>query len=146
MIEGFKLNKDFIQFADSVSDWQEAIKLSAKPLLDNGLIEESYIKAMIDSVIEHGPYIVIAPNIALPHARPEAGAKKVGFSILKLKESVAFSSEEDHKAKLLITLSCSDSSTHIEMLQALVAVLSDQKKYDAIFNAQTAEEMLSIFA
>ena len=38
---------------------------------------------------ENGTYIVIAPGIAMPHARPECGAKKIGISqadAVKLKE------------------------------------------------------------
>ncbi|MCT4604598.1 MAG: PTS sugar transporter subunit IIA [Marinisporobacter sp.] len=146
MIEGFKLTKEFIQFENEVSNWEEAIIKSAKPLLEGDLIEQSYVDAMVDSVKEHGPYIVIAPNIAMPHARPETGSKKVGFSILKLEKPVAFSEEEEHKVQLLISLSCADANTHIEILQAIVGVLSDQEKYDYIFNAKTAEEMVKVFA
>lgn len=145
MISGFELTKDFIQFEDEVKDWEEAIVKSSKPLLDAGLIEKSYVKAMIDSVKEYGPYIVIAPNVAMPHARPETGSKKVGFSILKLKNPVAFSEEEGHKVQLLIALSCADANTHIEILQALVMILSDEEKNNKLFNAKTIEEILDVF-
>ncbi len=100
---------------------------------------------MIESVNEYGPYIVITPNVALPHARPEAGSKIMGFSVLKLKDAVAFSEEEEHQVKLLIALSCVDATTHMEMLQAIVTVLSDQEKYDQLFNATSASEILSVF-
>lgn len=146
MIAGFKLTKDFIQFEGKVSSWEEAIIKSSKPLLDEGFIEQSYVDAMIDSVKEYGPYIVIAPNIALPHARPEAGSKKVGFSVLRLDEPVAFSDQDDHRARLLIALSCVDSTTHLEILQSIVAILSDEEKHNAIFNAKTTEEILDIFS
>ncbi len=146
MIAGFKLTEDFIQFEEEVSTWEDAITKSSKPLLDKGFIEQSYVDAMIDSVKEHGPYIVIAPNIALPHARPEAGSNKVGFSILKLDKPVAFSKEDDHKAQLLIALSCVDSTTHLEILQSIVTILSDEEKNNAIFNAKKVEEILYIFS
>jgi mannitol/fructose-specific phosphotransferase system IIA component (Ntr-type) len=145
MISGFELTKKFVQFEDEVKDWEEAIIKSSKPLLDEGLIEKSYVNAMIDSVKEYGPYIVIAPNVAMPHARPETGSKKVGFSILKLKKSVAFSEEEGHKVQLLIALSCADSNTHIEILQSLVMILSDEEKNNKLFNAKTVEEILEVF-
>lgn len=142
----FKLTKEFVQFKDEVENWEEAIVESSRPLLDAKLIKESYVDAMIESVKEHGPYIVIAPNIALPHARPEAGSIKVGFSILKLEKPVAFSKSDEHKAQLLIALSCVDSSTHIEMLQTLVTILSDEEKYNRILEAKTEDEIVSIFA
>lgn len=52
------------------------MQVSAQPLLVSRENEKSYIDGMIDSVKEHGPYIVIAPNIALLHARTETGSKK----------------------------------------------------------------------
>lgn len=146
MIAGFKLTKDFIQLEGEVSSWEEAIIKSSKPLLEEGFIEQSYVDAMIDSVKEHGPYIVIAPNIALPHARPEAGSKKVGFSVLRLDKPVAFSDQDDHKARLFIALSCVDSTTHLEILQSIVTILSDEEKHDEIFNAETIDEILDIFS
>lgn len=145
MVEGFELTKDFIQFEDKVSNWEEAIIKSSKPLLQEGFIEKSYIDAMIESVKEYGPYIVIAPNIALPHARPEMGSKKVGFSILKLDEPVAFSDQAEHQVRLLISLSCVDSTTHMEILQTIVTILSDEEKNKHIFDAKTPEEIVNIF-
>lgn len=145
MIAGFELTKEFIQFENEVESWEEAIKKSSEPLLDKGYIEQSYVEAMIKSVKQYGPYIVISPKIALPHARPQAGSKKIGFSIMKLEKPVAFSEKEDHNVQLLIVLSCDDSSTHIEMLQAIVTILSDEEKNKLLFEAKTVEEMLKIF-
>ena len=52
------------------SDWEDAIRKSAQALLDNGAIEDRYITGMIQTVKELGPYIVIAPAVAIAHARP----------------------------------------------------------------------------
>ncbi|MFZ5969685.1 MAG: PTS sugar transporter subunit IIA [Bacillota bacterium] len=145
MLAGFTLTKDFIQFEQEVSSWEEAIIKSSTPLLKEGFIEQSYVDAMIDSVKEYGPYIVIAPNIALPHARPETGSKKAGFSILKLEKPVAFSDQDEHKVQLLIALSCVEATTHLEILQSIVTILSDEEKYQAVFNAKTTDEILDIF-
>ena len=37
---------------------------------------------MIESVHEFGPYIVIAPEIAIAHARPDHNVNEVGLSLL----------------------------------------------------------------
>lgn len=145
MIQGFSLTESYIQFFDSVGSWEEAVRLSSKPLFDGGKVKQSYIDGMIDSVKEHGPYIVIAPNIAIPHARPETGSIKIGYSIMKLKEPVVFDDEGESKASLFIALSCVDSERHIEMLQEIVMILSDEKKHDALFAATTKKEILEIF-
>lgn len=45
--------------------------------MNNGCIKESYIDAMVNTVKNMGPYIVIAPGIAMPHAAPEDGVLKL---------------------------------------------------------------------
>lgn len=145
MIKGFELTKDYIQFADGFDSWEEAVQFSADPLLKGGEIKQSYIDGMIESVKEHGPYIVIAPNIALPHARPETGSVKIGYSVTKLNKPVSFLEDGSADAQLFIALSCVDADTHLEMLQAIVMILSDPDKHDAIFAATTEDEMVALF-
>lgn len=62
-----------IQIVDSVSDWKQAITLSAQPLLAKEAITEDYIKAIFNSHQKIGSYYVLAPGLAMPHARPEQG-------------------------------------------------------------------------
>lgn len=145
MIDGFKLTNELVQFNKGFSDWQEAIRFSSKGLVEQGFIQESYVDAMVESVKEFGPYIVIAPNIAMPHARPEAGTNKVGFAVTVLEEPVWFSDQPEHQAKLLVTLSCVSADTHLKMLQALVEVLGNDELVAKIFSATTKEEIVEIF-
>lgn len=145
MIEGFKLTKELISFTKGFENWEDAIKFSSKSLLENGYINQSYVDAMIESVKEFGPYIVIAPNIAMPHARPEAGSNKVGFAVTLCEEPVSFSDAPEHQARLMVTLSCVNADTHLMMLQALVMVLADEEKFEKILNSKTKEEILDIF-
>lgn len=145
MIKGFELSEKYIQFFDGFDSWEEAVQVSANPLLDGGQIKQSYIDGMIESVKEHGPYIVIAPNIALPHARPETGSVKIGYSVMLLKKPVSFTEDGESDASLFIALSCVDADTHLEMLQEIVEILSDQEKHDAIFAATTKQDLLTLF-
>ncbi|MEM4005958.1 MAG: PTS sugar transporter subunit IIA, partial [Desulfurococcaceae archaeon] len=71
-----------VQIVQSVSNWIEATKLSGILLLKDGCIEEGYIERMVETCRELGPYIAIMPGLAIPHARPEDGAKKLCFSAL----------------------------------------------------------------
>lgn len=43
-----------------------------------GIIEESYVQAMIQNVLDNGNYIILLPLVAMPHARPEFGSKGSG--------------------------------------------------------------------
>ncbi len=67
---------------------------SCQPLLDDGSIEQAYIDAVIGCVKKYGPYIVFAPNIAMPHSQEGAvGVNDTAVSFMKLEEPVHFEEE-----------------------------------------------------
>ncbi|WP_170983891.1 PTS sugar transporter subunit IIA, partial [Escherichia coli] len=74
----------------SATDWHEAIDFSIASLLDKNYISENYIQSIKDSTISNGPYYILAPGVAMPHARPECGALKTGMSLTLLKQGVYF--------------------------------------------------------
>lgn len=144
-MQGFQLTKDLIRFEKSAKDWQEAVHIATQDLVNEGYITEGYVQGIIDCVNEYGPYIVIAPNIALPHARPEKGALKVGYSITRFEEPVSFEADGSADAKLFISLSCVESDTHILMLQEIVELLSDEEKHRILMEGKDKDEILKVF-
>ncbi|WHY61557.1 BglG family transcription antiterminator [Cytobacillus firmus] len=138
------LTADKIQFADSAASWQEALQMASQPLLADQSISQNYIAAMIENVKEMGPYIVIAPGIALPHARPEAGVNKLGMSFLQLKESCAFSEKPEHQVRLFFVLAAIDNETHLKALSQLSKMLSDSDNLEKLQKADTAADVLEI--
>ncbi|SDJ25477.1 BglG family transcription antiterminator [Salimicrobium halophilum] len=138
------LREDTIQFKDSVSGWEEAIRLASEPLLKKETIQPAYVDAMIESVHELGPYIVIAPDIAIPHARPEAGVNRLGMSFLRLKEPVAFSEKEKHQARLIFVLAAIDNNTHLKALAQLTEILSEEQNIKRLADTNQAQEVMKL--
>lgn len=138
------ITKERIQLVDKVESWEEAIRLASKPLLDAECISNEYIQAMINNVKELGPYIVIAPKVAIPHARPNQGVKKVGMSLLRLKEKIGFSNEEDHNANLIIVLAAIDNESHLRALAQLSTLLSEDNNIEKLIESNSVEEILSL--
>lgn len=145
MIEGFVLTEELIEFRPGAFSWQDAIRACGQPLVDKGYIQHAYVDAMVDVVSTYGPYIVIAPLIAMPHARPEAGSIKVGFAVSIFEEPVAFGDTEDLNAKLFVTLSCTSSDTHLQMMQALIDVLGDEDKVQTLLTTKDKAVVLQLF-
>ena len=145
MIDGFVLTKELVKFVSGKHTWQEAIQISAESLVSNGYIEPKYVDAMIEVVDSYGPYIVIAPNIAMPHARPEAGSIQVGFSVTVFEEAVSFGEDESLDARLFVSLSCTSSDTHLKMMQALVDVLGDDASVEKCLTTKDKETICSLF-
>lgn len=106
------------------SDWQDAIRKSAKKLLDLGYIEERYVEAMIQGIKIHGPYSILAPGFAMPHASPDSGPIKMGMSLIRLKEPVPFGSEANDPITFVCTLSAVDSRTHLKALANLFDMIT----------------------
>ncbi|WP_430790469.1 BglG family transcription antiterminator [Virgibacillus flavescens] len=138
------LTEKTIQLEERVSNWEEAIKLAAQPLLAEQVIKEGYIEAMIDNVKDLGPYIVIAPNIALPHARPETGVERVGMSLLRLTEPVYFSDKEKHRAQLIIVLAATDNQSHLKALSQLTEMLSNEENVQHLIDSKNKQDVLAL--
>lgn len=132
--------KERIQTVKSVKDWKEAIHLAAKPLIEDGSIENSYIDSMIENVNRFGSYIVIAPKVAMPHARPENGVNRDCISMLKLDEGVLFDGEEE-EVQLFFVLGAVNSDSHIEILKELMELIESEDKIEKIIQARTVEEI-----
>lgn len=138
------LSADKIQILDEVETWEQAITIAANPLLTQDYFESSYVTAMIDSVKELGPYIVIAPEIAIAHARPNDDVKHIGLSLLKLNQHINFS-EEGHFASLIFVLSAIDNDGHLAVLRSLATKLGNQETVNKLLAAQEINEIVNIF-
>ncbi|UFT99889.1 BglG family transcription antiterminator [Radiobacillus kanasensis] len=138
------LTKDMIQIVSEVKDWEESINLASKPLLEKEYVSDSYVKAMIQNIQELGPYVVIAPKIAIPHARPEFGVNRLGMSLLLVQDGVKFSEQEKHFANLIIVLAAIDNETHLKALSQLTDLLSDKESLDKLLTMNSAEEVADL--
>ncbi|PKH23657.1 PTS mannitol transporter subunit IIA [Enterobacterales bacterium CwR94] len=126
-----------INVTDSVTDWQAAVRLSAEPLLAEGAITPAYVDAIIASHLEMGPYYVLAPGLAMPHARPEQGAKKNGLSLLHVRNGVSFESNENDPVKVIIMLCALSGDEHIAMITELAELFSDEQRLQQLLDAST---------
>jgi len=127
-----------------VKNWEDAIRKGGELLTQDGAAEQSYVDAMVDSVKKFGPYMVIAPGIAMPHARPDAGAKRLGMSLLTLKNPVEFGNKVNDPVYIVVCLAATDHTTHICVMRELVGILADSKKMDKIRSAKNLEEVLCL--
>ncbi|MEG1502759.1 MAG: BglG family transcription antiterminator [Enterococcus sp.] len=138
------ITPEMIQISDEVSDWEEAIRLAAQPLLDTKKIESRYSDAMIEKVNQYGPFIHIGKGIALPHARPEDGVNELGMSLLKVKKPVLLLDDEKHAIQIFVCLAAIDNEAHLRALSSLTKLLSNKENLDALLTATTKEEIQNI--
>lgn len=140
------LHDGTIQLADEISDWQQALQLCAGPLLKAGVINSDYVPAIIRGHQQIGPYYVLAPGLAMPHARPEEGACEMGLSLLKLRHGVNFGAGEFDPVNVIVMLAAKDSHSHIAMLSSLSELFSNDQALEDLHCATTLEGIKKVIA
>lgn len=106
-----------------VKDWQQAILESGKLLEESGYANEDYKYNIIKDVKNYGSYIMISPNVAIPHTRPENGALKIGCSIITIKNDIYFDDNNKDAIKVLIGFTAIDNKNHLEMLKNIINII-----------------------
>ena len=135
------LPEKHIQTEETVADWRSAVKLASQPLLDEALITSEYIEAMIQSVEENGPYMVLADYLALMHARPGEGVLEQSMSLLVTKQPIDL---EGKPVRIFLVLAAADSESHLESLKEIMAIFMDEEKYNVILNGDR-EQICQLF-
>lgn len=125
------------------TDWREAIRLSGDLLVSASATTPAYTDAMIRTVEEHGPYIVITPGFALAHSRPDESVHRTAMSFVRLAEPIPFGHEANDPVTLVMALAAADASAHQAALAALAGVLADPEGRRALDEAATPGEVLA---
>ncbi|MEA4908085.1 MAG: PTS sugar transporter subunit IIA [Chloroflexi bacterium] len=126
------------------SDWESAIRATGKLLVNDGAVEPRFVDAMIRVAKEFGPYIVVAPGIALPHARPDDGVIHASIAVSQLKDTVTFGNVQNDPVFLVIALAAIDNKQHIEALAELASVLGNADNIERLKQCKTADDMLKV--
>ncbi|KAA9219196.1 MULTISPECIES: PTS sugar transporter subunit IIA [Aerococcus] len=125
-------------------DWEEAVRVSCDKLIEKNLITKDYVDAIVQSVKDNGPYIVIVPGIAMPHAQAEnPGVLGTGISFTKYMKPVKFHDEntgEDHYAELFFTLAAKDPDEHLQNIQNLMELLMDEDIVEKLKETNSIED------
>lgn len=144
MLDYFKEN-DLVHYSqEEPTSWEEAIKISCMKLIKHNFITDEYVNEIINSVKKHGPYIVILPQVAIPHADSKvSGVLGTGISFTKFPNEVIFYDEklnEKKKATLFFTLAAKNSEEHLENIVKLTDLLQDQTMIKKLLETNTIEE------
>lgn len=132
----------------TADNWEAAIKIGTDLLVKAGTIEPRYYDNIVSKIKEMGPYIILAPGLAMPHARPEEGVIKTSFALVTFDNPIYFEGE-DEPVHVMLTLAGSDSDQHMQGLMEITQVLDDPDSdtgvdLDKIRRCKTAEEIYAV--
>ena len=130
----------------TASNWKQAIELAGEALVRSNRTTAEYTQAMVQAFEELGPYMVIAPGIALAHARPSAAVLGRGLALITLSEPVVFGSEANDPVRLVIGLAAVDHDSHIDLMAALSELLMDVMKVNMLLQAENVEQVRELLS
>ncbi|MGF2188744.1 PTS sugar transporter subunit IIA [Vagococcus fluvialis] len=138
---------DLVRYSDrELTDWREAISESCQLLLEKEIINQTYIDEIIACVEEHGPYIVIVPQVAMPHSSEGSeGVFGTAISFTKMKQEIDFKDpNEEKKAILFFTLAAKNPEEHMENIQNLSELLMTDGLIDDLVNTESMDDYLEV--
>ncbi|WP_186314575.1 PTS sugar transporter subunit IIA [Corynebacterium glyciniphilum] len=130
-------------------NWREALEHVGKLYEQQGIADSSYTEAMISAVEELGPYMVLVPGVAMPHAKSAQGVKRPGQVVVTLDTPVKFGHAKNDPVDILVSFAADadgkSGAGHMEMIRSLTGVLSDAELLDSIRNAGDDNALCSLF-
>jgi len=125
-------------------NWRAAVTLAGEALAASGAAQRGYSLEMIRMIEEHGPYVVIAPGLALAHARPGPQVLHDGLSIVTLAEPVSFGHPHNDPVSVVLGLAVASVTEHLAAVAAVANVFNESSAITELAAATTAAEVLTI--
>lgn len=138
------LHASAITLKADAADWRAAVRLAGAALVESGAAKPGYSDEMIRMIDEHGPYVVIAPGLALAHARPGPEVVSDGLAIVTLAEPVRFGHPHNDPVRVVLGLAIATPEDHLASVAALANVFNDSTAIVDLAEATTIAEVLKI--
>lgn len=135
------ISRENINLQINAKDWRAAMTAAGNLLVTGGYTTPSYTEEMIAAVETLGPYIVVAPGIALAHSRPAPSVLKTGISLTTLASPINFGSEENDPVSIVFGLCATDNNSHINIISQLVNFLDGDNSTLFLQESQSIEDV-----
>ena len=137
------LGQGSIKLQQSCVSWRETFELAGLGLVESSRTTSAYTNEMIQAFEELGPYMVIAPGIALAHGRPSESVLETGLSLVTLSTPVVFGSTSNDPVSLVIGLAAVDHDSHIDLMAALSELLMSEDTVNSLLGATNESQVRS---
>lgn len=125
------------------ADWRAAVRAAGVDLVHAGAVGRAYVDEMVRQIEDAGPYCVVAPGVAVPHAKASAVVRRDALAIVVLDEPVPFGHPHHDPVRVLIGLSATSPRGHLRMLAELANELDRPGVIDRLAAATTREEAVA---
>jgi PTS system ascorbate-specific IIA component len=138
------LPESAITIGGSAETWRDAVRLAGDALARSGATTPAFANEMIRVIEEFGPYVVIAPGLALAHARPGPETLSNGLAVVTLAEPVPFGHAHNDPVRVVLGLSVTHANSHIETVAELANIFNNESAIPRLAAARTVDEVLAV--
>ena len=137
------LTDSHIQFISEAVSWEDALRISCRPLLLEDAITEHYVDAIVAAQRDRKQYMLLTDGLVLAHAQVSDGAKKIDAAITICREPVLLGNGKP--VQVIIALSAEDKTGHIQILNDVLTLFSSGKQAISRFCALTTKSEVTAY-
>lgn len=120
-----RFGSECLRLGEHAETWRDAVVLAGNVLGAIGATGPTYTERMIGVIETFGPYVVVAPGVALVHARPDHDVLQNAAAIVTLPDGVPFGHPENDPVRVVVALAVTRPEEHIKIV-AVIAKLLDE--------------------
>lgn len=126
------------------ADWRAAVRAAGVDLVTARAVGRAYVEELVQQIEQAGPYCVVAPGVAVPHAKASAVVRRDALAIVVLDEPVAFGHAHHDPVRVVIGLAATSPKRHLRMLAELANALDASGVIDRLTSAVTRDEAIAV--
>jgi PTS system ascorbate-specific IIA component len=126
------LSEAAVRLRAAATDWRSAVRIAGGVLAETGATDPAYSQRMIDVIEEFGAYVVIAPGLALAHARPGPDVHSDGLSLVTLESPVSFGHAHNDPVHVVIGIAVTTADAHVTGIAELANAFNDPELLPAL--------------
>lgn len=139
------IRKQNLKISRQVMDADTALRQIGQIMVEANSVKPAYIENMISSYKEFGPYFVIAPGVAIAHAKPDDSVLANDIALMICQSPVTFLSHND-PVTLLFGLCATGAHQHMEVLAKVADLLSDTEEIKKISEAESESALYDLLS
>jgi ascorbate PTS system EIIA or EIIAB component len=125
------------------ADWRAAVRAAGVDLVTASAVGRAYVDELVRQIEQAGPYCVVAPGVAVPHAKASAVVRRDALAIVVLDEPVAFGHPHHDPVRVVIAMAAQSPRRHLQMLAELANALDASGVTDALVAATGRDEAIA---
>ncbi len=145
-IQKMTTNTKLILLKQKFKDSEEVISTLGKLAMEQGLVNEDYLPAILEREKNYPTGLDLPVNIAIPHI--DTGVNRSFVSIATLEEPVTFynmdCSGSEVKARIVFVFGIMDPKDQLAILRKFAGSFADKGKIQPLLDAQNPEELIRL--